>query len=269
MEQLFELVKARKSVRTFENTPVSEQDLAALQAYAETIDNPFGIPVRFVFLNAKETGLSSPVLSGESWYIAAMVEKKAYADVAFGYAFEQLVLYAQSLGLGTVWIGGTMKRELFEAAAGVQEGEVMPCVTPIGYPAKKRSVKEMLMRKGISADLRFAPEKLFFEQSFDQPYAPDASEEELFECVRWAPSAVNKQPWRIIVKDGAYHFYEKKDKGYDNPVTGDLQKIDVGIAICHFVLGAEAQGKQAKVSVQDPGIALIENTEYIASVSLH
>lgn len=28
-----------------------------------------------------------------------------------GYSFEKLVLFAWSLGIGTVWIGGTMKRE--------------------------------------------------------------------------------------------------------------------------------------------------------------
>ncbi len=40
---------------------------------------------------------------------------------------------------------------------------------------------------------------------------------EILEMVRWAPSAVNKQPWRIVYKDGTYHFYEKKDAGLDIP----------------------------------------------------
>ena len=60
--------------------------------------------------------------------------------------------------------------------------------------------------------------------------------------VRFAPSAVNKQPWRIIAVGDRYHFYEKKDNGYVGEATGDLQKIDVGIALCHFVMGFEEQG---------------------------
>lgn len=47
-----------------------------------------------------------------------------------------------------------MKRENFEKAAGVKSGEMMPCVSPLGYPAKKRSLKEIMMRKGVGADTR-------------------------------------------------------------------------------------------------------------------
>ena len=90
--------------------------------------------------------------------------------------------------------------------------------------------------------------------------------EDLIEMVRWAPSAVNKQPWRIVARGDKYHFYEKKDKGYVSDKTGDLQKIDAGIALCHFVMGMEEQGRSPVVSVRDPGISIPENTEYIATV---
>ena len=49
------------------------------------------------------------MLSGEKLYVAGIVDKVPYSDVAFGYSMEQLVLYAWSLGIGTVWIGGTVK----------------------------------------------------------------------------------------------------------------------------------------------------------------
>ena len=66
--------------------------------------------------------------------------------------FEKLVLHAWSYGIGTTWIGGTMKREQFEQAAGVGTDEMMPCVSPLGYPAHKKSLKEGMMRKGVGAD---------------------------------------------------------------------------------------------------------------------
>ena len=127
-----------------------------------------------------------------------------------------------------------------------------------------------MMRKGIGADSRMEAEKLFFEGSFDDPIT-DADKEKyapLIEAVRWAPSAVNKQPWRVVLADGAFHLYEKKDKGYIGEKIGDLQKIDVGIALCHFVLGAEELGYKAETTIMDPGIPVPENTEYIASVKL-
>ena len=267
MENLITIIKSRKSIRTFDGSRIHPDDLKRLEQYAAEITNPFDIPVKIVFLDAEVHNLSSPVITGEKLYVAGVTDKKPYADVAFGYSFEQFVLYAWSLGIGTTWIAGTMKREKFELAAGLKAGEMMPCISPLGYPAKKKTVKETLMRKGVGADNRMPAEKLFFENSFDTPISEARKEEtaEWLEMVRWAPSAVNKQPWRLVLKDGEFHFYEKKDNGYRNDSTGDLQKIDVGIDLCHF--GKAAEGK-ADVKVQDPGIPTPENIEYIASVTI-
>ncbi|MCR5374844.1 MAG: nitroreductase family protein [Lachnospiraceae bacterium] len=268
MDTLTNIIKSRKSVRTYDGNALSEAHRKDIEEYIKDIPNPFDIPVRFVLMDAEEYGLSSPVLSAECLYVAGMVAKKPYADVAFGYSFEKLVLHAWSLGIGTVWIGGTMKREAFENAAGLKAGEMMPCVSPLGYPATKKSIKETMMRKGISTDSRISPDKLFFEEKWEQPLNPDDNMSEILDMVRWAPSAVNKQPWRIVHKDGAYHFYEKKDKGYTSDLTGDLQKIDVGIALCHFILGLEHKGKKADLKIEDPGIKIPADAEYIASVTV-
>ena len=268
MNDLIEIIKGRKSIRTFDGNTLSDAHRQVMEEYMKDIPNPFDIPVEFVLLDAKEHGLSSPVLSGERLYVAGKVAKKPYADVAFGYSFEKLVLYAWSLGIGTVWIGGTMKRDLFEKAAQLESDEMMPCVSPLGYPAQKRSLKETMMRKGVGADSRIMSDKLFFEAEWGQPLESDDVMSEVLEMVRWAPSAVNKQPWRIVHKDGAYHFYEKKDRGYISDVTGDLQKIDVGIALCHFIMGLEYKGMKAEVNIQDPGIQIPEDAEYIVSVTI-
>ncbi len=268
MSELLKIIRGRKSVRSFDGVPVTADDREKLERYIETITNPFGVPVRFVLLDAKAHGLSSPVLSGESLYVAGIVAKAPNAEAAYGFAFEKLVLYAWSLGLGTTWIGGTMKREVFEQAAGLSEGELMPCVSPLGYPAKKRALKETVMRKAVGADSRLPAEKLFFDGAWDKPLSLEKQRPlaDLIEMVRWAPSAVNKQPWRIIIAPDACHFYEKKDRGYIGDKTGDLQKIDVGIALCHFVLGLKEQGIAPSVTVEDPGLAIPEGVDYIATV---
>ncbi len=268
MTELLKIIQGRKSVRTFDGNPIRAEDRERLEKYIPTITNPFGIPVRFVLLDAGQYGLSSPVLSGETLFVAGMVDKIPYADVAYGYAFEKLVLYAWSLGIGTTWIGGTMKRELFEKAARLAEGEMMPCVSPLGYPAKKRSIRETMMRRGVGADTRMPAEKLFFDGAWDRGLPPEkqAGMADLIEMVRWSPSAVNKQPWRIIVSESGCHFYEKKDRGFVSGKTGDLQKIDVGIALCHFVMGLEERGEKPAVAVADPGLAIPEDAEYIATI---
>lgn len=268
MAGLMDIIKGRKSVRTFDGNPVKPEDKEKLEKYIGTITNPFGIPVRFVLMDAKEHGLSSPVINGETMYVAGITARLPRAEEAYGYAFEKLVLYAWSLGIGTTWIGGTMKREVFEQAAGVSAGEIMPCVSPLGHPAEKRAIRETLMRKGVGADSRLSAEKIFFDGAWDRglPAEKQAPIADLIEMVRWAPSAVNKQPWRVIVTDDGFHFYEKRDKGYISDKTGDLQRIDVGIALCHFVTGLEEKGEKPVIVTEDPGFAIPENAAYIATV---
>jgi nitroreductase len=268
MSDFHDVVMGRKSVRTYDGKGLSAEDRAKLEEYAAGIRNPFGIDVDFVFMDAEEHKLSSPVLAGEKLYLAGIVDKVPYSDVAFGYALEDLVLYAWSMGIGTVWIGGTMKRDHFEKEAGLTEGRRMPCITPLGYPAAKRAIKETLMRKGVKADDRKPLRELFFDGDWDTPLSERDGIRKAMELVRWAPSAVNKQPWRIIKKDGAYHFYEKHDKGYISDEVGDMQKIDMGIALYHFVRGLEKEGLAAKVVTADPSIEVTPDMEYIASVEV-
>ena len=67
MGSLLELIRTRKSVRSFDGKDLQRKDLDKLRMYASEIENPFGIPVEFVFLDAGMYGLSSPVLSGEKY----------------------------------------------------------------------------------------------------------------------------------------------------------------------------------------------------------
>ena len=83
-----ETILTRKSVRTYDGRPVEAEKLDRVKAFAAALGNPFGIPVTFVFLDAQAQGLSSPVLTGETLYVAGKVAKVPYGDVAFGSAME-------------------------------------------------------------------------------------------------------------------------------------------------------------------------------------
>ena len=173
----FDDVKNRRSVRTFDGLGITDKLLEDLKEYAASVSNPYGIPVTFDFLDAKDNDLSSPVLKGEELYVTAKVKKVENADVAYGYSFESLLMHAVNKGLGTVWIGGTMPREKFETASNLSKNEVMPCISPIGVTAKSMSLKEGLMRKDVKADKRFDFNKLFFEGGFKNGMSEDRAEE--------------------------------------------------------------------------------------------
>jgi len=173
------------------------------------------------------------------------------------------------VGVGTVWLGGTMNRSAFEQAMELEEDEAMPCASPLGYTAEKMSVREVMMRKAVKADERLDFEELFFDGSFDKPLSREKAGELALplEMVRLAPSAVNRQPWRVIVTEKAAHFYLKRSKGFGHGEKLDMQKIDMGIALCHFALTAKEAGLALSFSQADPGIAT--GAEYIASYSFN
>ncbi len=270
MENITELVRHRKSVRTFDGKEVTEDDRKKLALFMENIENPYEVPVSFKFLDGKKQSLPCPVVIGTDLYVGAKVPRMPHMEEAFGYSFERFVLYAQSIGIGTVWIGGTMNRSAFERAMELGQNEIMPCVSPLGYPAEKKSVREKMMRKAISADSRNPFETLFFDGTFDVPLTEKAAGRlaGVLETVRWAPSAVNKQPWRVVLDKSGVHFYLKRTKDYISEATGNLQKIDLGIALCHFALAAKESDISISFSVSDPGIMTDADTEYIASYLL-
>jgi hypothetical protein len=77
------------------------------------------------------------------------------------------------------------------------------------------------------------------------------------------PSATNKQPWRIMHRGGDWHFYLVRTRRYGkgSPVfrilrIADLQRIDLGIAMCHFELVARDAGLSGRWVVEDPGLAV-------------
>ena len=269
MEQIAKLIRARRSVRTFDGQALRAEDTAHLTEFTRRIENPYEIPVEFRLLDAKRDGLSSPVITGTTQFIGAKIKHMPHAEEAFGYSFEMLVLYAQSLGIGTTWIAGTMDRAAFEHAMMLAPDEMMPCVSPLGYPAAKQSLREAMMRKGVKADSRLSFEELFFDGS-GAPLQPENAGvmREPLELVRLAPSAVNKQPWRVFVADSCAHFYKKSGTGFTSLAAGDLQKVDLGIALCHFALGAEECGLALTFAVGDPQLAAAEGLEYIATYTV-
>ncbi len=269
MMTITESIRARRSVRTFSGDPLRPEDTQKIMAFADTAENPYGIPITWMLLDAKKTGLSSPVIVGADTFIAGKMHRAPHAEEAFGYSFERIVLFAESIGVGTTWIAGTMDRSAFEKAVALRSGEVMPCVSPLGYPAEKMSVRESLMRKGVKADSRLPFSELFFDGSFDRPLTAERAGkwQKALEAVRLAPSAVNKQPWRAVVCGDRVHLYEKRGAARAKG-EWDVQKIDLGIALCHFALTAEECGIPVSFRQEEPELALPANTAYIATYAI-
>lgn len=266
-------VTKRYSVRNYSDLEVEEEKRRAIESFITSLDNPFGKKVTYHYFNSEASGDKQKlgtygVIKGAKNYIGATIKLEPMALEALGYEFEAIVLYLAHLGLGTCWLGGTFDRSGFANALQVAEGELLPIITPYGYAAEKKHIKEIAMRKIIKADQRVDANKLFFSKDFDTSLSMEEAGEFAFplEMVRLAPSASNKQPWRILVEDRAWHFYEDREPGYSKAFPYDIQRVDMGIAAAHFDFSIKEKGIKGHFETKLlPKIVPPKNVEYVFS----
>ena len=156
-----------------------------------------------------------------------------------------------------MWLAATIDRRAFERAQGVGADEAMPAVSPIGHAAERRSVRESLMRRNMKSDGR-APFESLFRGGFGHPLGEAEAGGLLgpLQMVRWSPSATNKQPCRLVIDGGKVHFHEHRARGYARESTGDIQRVDMGIAACHFQAAADEAGLPGEFLKEDPGLRM-------------
>ncbi len=264
-------IKKRNSVRTFEERKLTDSDKERLKEFANNLSNPFGEKVNFHFIekntetNGEKLGTYG-VIKGANFFIGASVANTKLGLEAVGYEFENLILYATHLGLGTVWLAATFSRDQFSAAMGIKADDHFPAISPVGYPVKKR-LKESLMRKLMKSDQRKPWETLFFKNDFLTPLTEMEAEKYALplQMLRIAPSATNAQPWRVLLKDEVFHFYETHNA---NTKEDELfiKRVDLGIGISHFHQTALEQSLSGtfEQSSQET-IEIPSNTQYIIS----
>lgn len=269
-----DIIKKRKSSRTYTDKPVEiikkEQ---IFQFIANLKKPPFNSAARFemVDLDLHFTGKVSGtygVIKGAETFIAGIVGKGPGDMEDVGYLFERIILFATAIGLDTCWMGASFSRELFAEKITLNPEETLPVVSPIGYRADRRSLMDLVFHMSAGSKNRKSWPEIFFYRTFHESLEKSSAGalEMPFEMVRLAPSAVNKQPWRLVADDNAVHFFLKRTAGFKSMFAMDLQRIDMGIAMCHFELAADVACKSGLWKIENPDIpSAPKDVEYVAS----
>lgn len=274
-------MRARISCRTYLPVSLPPENFSALQAFlSQLTEAVFPGRWRFEFIDSIPGEASQPIgtygtIRGARTYLAGVVERAPHDLENFGFLMETAILYATGLGFGTCWLGGAFHNGQLKKKLRVNPGEVVPAITPIGTAAEGRSLPDRALRWSAKSNLRKPWDELFFTPDFSRPLdvPPDSPHRTLLEMVRIAPSASNRQPWRITADLGQNQFrlYLRRTPGYGWLSRGlmrtlDLQRVDIGIALCHFTLTARELGVPGKWSREPGGPGrLPEGMEYIAT----
>ena len=280
-QPITEIIGRRFSCRSYVPKPIEpglRDQLSKVLTASST--GPLGTKARLELVSAGEDDLTSlkglgtyGFIKGASGFIVGAVDRGENNMEDYGYLLERAILFATDIGLGTCWLGGTFSKSSFSRKISLKETEILPAAAAVGYVADKRRWLDSFVRRRAGSDSRLPWDTLFFDGTFRTPLSADTSGPFAapLEMVRLGPSASNNQPWRVI-RDGAqWHFYVQRTSGYGRRNTAlfnlaDMQRIDMGIAMCHFELTVREMGMSGKWIHSEPGIEKPDElTEYIVT----
>lgn len=212
-----EAIKARHSVRKYTGQPIEAEKVEKLQAEVAAANAEGGLNIQLVLEEPKSfaSGIwKYGYFSGvKNYFVMAAAKGKAFEE-KIGYYGEKLVILAQTLGLSTCWVGLTYKK--IPGTYTLRDGDVVHCVIALGYGENE----------GVQHPIK--PAERFYESVGPVP--------EWFlqglEMALLAPTAVNQQKFKFILRDG------NKVGAVTLPSIYGYTMVDLGIVKYHFEVGA-------------------------------
>ncbi len=286
MTSILNVIQQRRSIRSYDKTPLEDEILDTVQRAAEGAHALTGARAQFFRdvggggVEDKMTGIVGDYgksIHGPHYLVMAMEEGPHYL-VDGGYRFEQMVLEATRLGLGTCWIGGYLREETMGPQVGMDEGMRILALTPLGnLPQGKanhglmkrmqRSMLKSVTKAVVKPHKRKDVDVLFAWESVGTALPDDLKNGERvapwLEAIRRAPSWANKQPWRFVVSPGRVVIYKTQTQLKDGK---DYHLVDCGIAMAHMKLAGDELGISGEFDLTEAPIpGAPADAEFVAS----
>jgi len=187
-----------------------------------------------------------------------------------GYYGEMLVLALCSLGIDSTWISLPEDTDLIKRKLNIDNQKVLSGMLAIGYGKSDRKVEDAIdtgenyskttmhvVENNTSTRVR--PEELVYHEKWGNKITYDQLTnlglQDIFYYARMAPSTLNRQPWKFLLKDRRIYLAIKKDER--NKEQADM--LDAGIMMLYMDLLLKAYNISGKwiiapVSAQNYGI---------------
>lgn len=208
------VVYSRHSVRAYTERPLEAGLIDRLNEHIEAYNVASGLRIRLVTDEPEAFGASLMARYGKFKNVRnyfCMIGPKG-CDEQIGYYGEKLVLDAQKLGLNTCWVGLSYKKS--KVNFNLAEGMKVYALIAVGYGATHGGTHKIKRPGQICKDVCHAPD--WVQRGVN--------------CALLGPSAINQQQFRFKWLGGKQvHAYS---------AFGVYTKIDLGIAKCHFEIGA-------------------------------
>ena len=216
-----EAIDVRHSVRVYKKLPLVEEIVKLLEEKIAKLNEEGQLHMQLVLNEPKAfqgTIAKYGRFRGVNNYVVVAGKKTIDLDERVGYYGEQLVLYAQTLGLNTCWVGLSYSK--IPGTYVLDEGEKIACYIAIGYGETS----------GVGHKIKTV------EQVSNASDATPSWFRKGVEAALLAPNALNQQKFSFEyagMKNGRHQVLARK--GFS--LIGYTQ-MDLGIAKYHFEVGA-------------------------------
>ncbi len=239
------VVQRRRSRRHFDsNRPIESSILAALDRVCREF-TPFPHARTYLVSEPAKDIFKGIVggygkVSGAPAFIAFIGDMRAPSvQEEVGYTGEGIILEATALGLNTCWVGGFFRPESVASLVEIKDYERVLAVTPVGYASQFKSLAERLMT-GFGITHRRLPLSKLISGGRDDNLTEWVKLS--LETARFAPSAVNRQPWGFDVEDDNITVFVRTS----GPEFSVSKRLDCGIAMLHIEVAASNFGIQGE-----------------------
>jgi Nitroreductase len=215
---MYDTIFTRRSARKYDKKPLDEEILKDIKEFIGNTKQLEGQNARFEVVSDKEVKGSAP------HYVLAFCKSSDAAYVNVGYVLQNVDLYIQSMGLGSLYLG--MKKP-------EKKAEDFCIMLAFGG-------SEVPFRKG--------------EGEFDRLPISEISNADntIIKAARLAPSARNSQPWKFTFNDNKIVIRYFGRGLLKSVMRKRFSMIDLGIVTRHVEVALSNDGKTITSIISRP-----------------
>lgn len=229
-EKLYETIFKRQSIRSYKNESLTEKTLEKISSFIDNVESiNEDIEIETKIVNGKVVRNLLPIKA--PYYLLFFSEQKEGYLTNAGFMLQQVDLFLSHHGIGSCWVG------LAKPKKEIKKNSDLEYVITLGFG--KPDTK--LHRESV---------KEFKRKSLNE-IKKGKGKDQLIEAARLAPSATNNQPWFFEVTDDKINVYCNKPNFIKALFYKKINKIDIGIAICHIWLAARYFNQKPEIIYEE------------------
>jgi len=254
--EIYPFILSRRSIRSYDQRQLSSADQARIKIILNNSKSLFPDNQFEIILKSKTKGEDLVEILGAygrfitpPYYLVPYITGNNNALVDLGYHEEQIAVRLWSKGIGTCFIGCLSRqekvRQLFQLPAEAQ----IAVFLVFGYPGVGFGIETItkVTKSIIGIHGRKPIEEVFYLDTFEHPSKPEGLWKKIIEAARLAPSAINAQPWRFLLRnEELYLFVLRNNRKYILPENQDYCFHDSGICMANIDLTLSSLGLQGE-----------------------